>query len=114
MKEFNYAELLLMTNKEFADDIRVRLEDQRMIREVMIYTQYPYDDGTVDLETIGMEEDAPRFFVEYLVGWAGVPQALWKHEFEPMDGKGYSSVINANQVARYNQMVQLAKKSSEG
>lgn len=102
--EFNYEELLELTNKDFADVVQERLEDQKLIREVMNYIVQVDRHGISEDEIIDPESDSPTVIVEYLVGWNGKAQALWTHCFDTYSGHHDCTVINSDQVARFNAM----------
>lgn len=112
-KEFNYHELLALTNKDFADLIQSRIEQQKMIREVLAYRVRIDRHGLTDEEAKVNTEDAPIVVVDYLSGWKGVPLALWTFWFDTHTKKFDGSVVNKETVDRFNTLATGADELPE-
>jgi len=84
----NYELLEKQTSKEFVTKIKLSIDQQNTIREVI---------------RIEVSHKGDVVCVEYLTGWDGKFHALWTHWFYIEDGLMDTSVINYADVGRFLQ-----------
>lgn len=112
-KEFNYDELLQLTNKEFADHVKERIDMQKEIREVITYRVRIDRHGVTEEEAKADPDNAPIVVVDYLSGWQGVPDALWTHWFDTHTKQFDWSVVNIEALDRFHALAAGADELPE-
>lgn len=103
-REFNYDELLEMTNKEFADYIQNEIDEQNAIREVMAYRVRMDRNGLNEEERFFPEDQSPIVVVDVLCGWKDVASALWTYWFDTYTKSFNHKVVNKDDVDRFQDL----------
>ncbi|RXZ84457.1 hypothetical protein EBB07_00070 [Paenibacillaceae bacterium] len=86
--QFDFNQLAVSTNLEFATFISRKIEDQLAVREIMNYLMTE-------------DHDEEEVVVEMLFGWRGKAQALWTFIFCKEYDSYSGHVVNSNQVERF-------------
>lgn len=99
--KFDYDQLLAMTSKEFADEVRWAMDQQNEIREVMAY-RVSVDRHGLTEDEVKLPEDAPIVVVDFMAGWQGAPLAHWTYWFDTHSKHFDFRVVNAEMVERFD------------